>query len=102
MLIRQLVVVGLVGFVSFAANIATAEDAVGPGASFVGADGVSLADASQAFPDRFDITLDSGGEARVEPGRERTIDWTRVIPFLAIHAGCLAVAWVGTSAVAKV
>jgi stearoyl-CoA desaturase (Delta-9 desaturase) len=25
------------------------------------------------------------------------IDWLRVLPFLAIHAGCLAVLWVGTS-----
>jgi hypothetical protein len=55
MLLRKLVVVGLVGFVSFAANIATAEDAVGPSASFVGASGVDFADPSQAFPDRFQI-----------------------------------------------
>ena len=44
--------------------------------------------------------IDSGGETRVEPGSERTIDWTRVIPFLAIHAGCLAVIWVGASTIA--
>ena len=30
----------------------------------------------------------------------RDIDWLRVLPFLAIHAGCLAVVWVGVSATA--
>jgi stearoyl-CoA desaturase (delta-9 desaturase) len=33
------------------------------------------------------------------PHPER-IDWLRVVPFLAMHAGCLAVIWVGASAVA--
>lgn len=63
MLLRKLVVVGLVGFVSFAANIATAEDAVGPNAAFVGAASVSFADPNAAFPDRFQINLndESGG-----------------------------------------
>ena len=28
------------------------------------------------------------------------IDWVRVLPFLALHLGCLAVAWVGVSATA--
>ena len=60
MLLRKLVVVGLVGFVSFAANIATAEDAVGPSASFVGASGVDFADPSQAFGDRFQLNLSAG------------------------------------------
>ena len=44
--------------------------------------------------------IDSGADERVEAGDERRIDWARVLPFLAIHAGCLAVAWVGVSAVA--
>jgi hypothetical protein len=60
MLLRKLVVVGLVGFVSFAANIATAEDAGAPGADFVAVDGVSFADPTQAFTDRFDLNI---GEA---------------------------------------
>ena len=33
------------------------------------------------------------------PNPER-VDWLRVVPFLAMHAGCLAVLWVGASAVA--
>ncbi|MBN8607852.1 MAG: hypothetical protein J0L81_13125 [Caulobacterales bacterium] len=62
MLLRKLVVVGLVGFVSFAANIATAEDAVGPNATFV--DGVSFADPSEAFSDRFSFDLREGDGSR--------------------------------------
>lgn len=62
MLLRKLVVVGLVGFVSFAANIATAEDAVGPNANFV--DGVSFADPSDAFADRFRFDLSEGEHPR--------------------------------------
>lgn len=62
MLLRKLVVVGLVGFVTLAASIATAEDAVGPSASFV--DGVNLADPSEAFTDRFQLSLTPGQEAR--------------------------------------
>lgn len=56
MLLRKLVVVGLVGFVSFAANIATAEDAVGP-SSHVGAANVSFADVNAAFGERFDLRI---------------------------------------------
>lgn len=56
MLIRKLVVVGLVGFVSLAASFATAEDAGAPGASFV--DGVNLQDPDTVFQsDRFGINL---------------------------------------------
>jgi stearoyl-CoA desaturase (delta-9 desaturase) len=44
--------------------------------------------------------FDNGPDASLEPGQERRIDWMRVIPFLGIHVGCLAVLWVGTSAVA--
>jgi hypothetical protein len=61
MLLRKLVVVGLVSFVSFAASIATAEDAVGPSASYVGVNGVSFADPTQPFEsDRFRLSI---GEA---------------------------------------
>ncbi|MEO7742942.1 MAG: acyl-CoA desaturase, partial [Usitatibacter sp.] len=34
------------------------------------------------------------------PGDERRIDWPRVVPFLAIHLGCLGAIWVGASATA--
>jgi len=37
------------------------------------------------------------GEATSEPNR---IDWVRQVPFLAIHAGCFALPWVGASAAA--
>jgi len=33
-------------------------------------------------------------------GDRRRIDWLRQVPFFAIHAGCLALPWVGVSAVA--
>jgi hypothetical protein len=55
MLFRKLVVVGLVGFVSFAANIATAQDAVAP--SNFAIDGVDLADPAQAFANRFEFNV---------------------------------------------
>jgi hypothetical protein len=64
MLFRKLVVVGLAGFLSFAANIATAEDAVGPNASMIGLDGVSFVDPNSAFTDRFDVSIGEGDEAR--------------------------------------
>jgi hypothetical protein len=57
MLLRKLVVVGLVGFVSLAANIATAEDAVGPGAAYVGADDVSFSDQREGFGLPFDLSI---------------------------------------------
>ena len=56
MLIRKLVVVGLVGFVSFAANIATAEDAVGPGSENYAIDGVDFVDPSQALSSRVQLS----------------------------------------------
>ncbi|MEQ1817116.1 MAG: hypothetical protein ABL871_00790 [Terricaulis sp.] len=56
MLLRKLVVVGLVGFVSFAANIATAEDAVGPGSNSYAIDGVDFADPSQALSSRVQLS----------------------------------------------
>jgi len=64
MLLRKLVVVGLVGFVTLAASIATAEDAVGPSASVVAVDGANFADPSTAFTDRFDLTVSAGRENR--------------------------------------
>lgn len=64
MLFRKLVVVGLAGFFSLAANIATAEDAVGPTATFVGIDGVNFSDPSDAFPNRFQVSLAPGEERR--------------------------------------
>jgi len=33
-------------------------------------------------------------------GDPRRIDWLRQVPFLAIHAGCIAIFWVGTSPIA--
>ena len=64
MLLRKLVVVGLVGFVTLAASIATAEDAVGPSTSYVGVDGANFADPSAAFSDRFQLDISPGREAR--------------------------------------
>jgi hypothetical protein len=59
MLIRKLVVVGLVGFVSFAANIATAEDAVDPRSNTFAVDGVDLVDPAQAFTGRVQLSANS-------------------------------------------
>lgn len=65
MLIRKLVVVGLVGIVSFAANFATAEDAGAPQANFVGLDGVDFVDPSTVFADnRFEFRLSEGAAPR--------------------------------------
>ncbi len=64
MLLRRLVVVGLVGFISFAANIATAQDAVAPNTALVGIDGVNFADPSEAFPNRFEFSVSRGAEPR--------------------------------------
>lgn len=65
MRLRKFVVVGLVGFVAFAANIATAEDAAAPGASFVAIDGVSFADPMYAFGgERFEISIGEGASPR--------------------------------------
>ncbi|MGE0739914.1 MAG: hypothetical protein AB7O98_01125 [Hyphomonadaceae bacterium] len=57
-------VVGLAGFFSLAANIATAEDAAGPSASFVAVDGVSFADPGDAFGNRFDFSFGAGADRR--------------------------------------
>jgi len=62
MLLRRLVVVGLVGLISAAANFATAEDAGSPNANYVvGLDGVDFVDPSDAFRDnRFEISMSDG------------------------------------------
>jgi hypothetical protein len=65
MLLRKLVVVGLVGLVSFAANFATAEDAGAPKANYVGLDGVNFVDPSDVFTDnRFQVSISDGSAAR--------------------------------------
>lgn len=82
MLIRKLVLVGLVGFVSFAANIATAEDAAAPSPSIVGIDGVNFVDPNEAFGgDRFRLSFSEGGASRfgnlaksAEPRRDNLSD----------------------------
>lgn len=64
MLIRKLVVVGLVGFFSLAASIATAEDAAAP-VNSVALDGVNLADPSAELRnDRFHFNVNQGAESR--------------------------------------
>ncbi|MEZ5970348.1 MAG: hypothetical protein R3C31_00895 [Hyphomonadaceae bacterium] len=55
MLLRKLVVVGLVGFVSFAANIATAEDAVDPSLNSYAIDGVNFDDPTLALSNRVQL-----------------------------------------------
>jgi hypothetical protein len=64
MLLRKLVVVGLAGLFSVVANVATAEDAAGPTASFIGADEVSFVDPSDAFGPRFNLNIRPAGEPR--------------------------------------
>jgi hypothetical protein len=65
MLARKLVVVGLVGLVSFAASFATAEDAGAPQGAYVGVEGANLVDPSDPFRDnRFDLTVDEGSAPR--------------------------------------
>ena len=41
-----------------------------------------------------------GGAGGVDAGDPRRIDLLRQVPFVAIHAGCLALPWVGASPVA--
>jgi len=43
--------------------------------------------------------IDSSAASPVE-GDGRSIDWLRIAPFIAIHAGCLAVLWTGWSVTA--
>ncbi len=79
MLLRKLVVVGLVGFVSLAANIASAQEAGAP-TSFVAVEGVNLEDPSDAFANRFQVRVGNGNGARfanlapVDPGTRSDSD----------------------------
>lgn len=83
MLLRKLVVVGLAGLFSFAANIATAEDAVGPTATLVGASGVSFTDPADSLVSRFDLSISPGAEPRFtrlapsEPDAREAPDYRR-------------------------
>ncbi len=77
MLLRKLVVVGMAGLLSFVANVATAEDAAGPTASYVAMSGVDFADPSEAFDNRFALRLGEGAEprfARLAPSDTRARD----------------------------
>ncbi|MDT8310178.1 MAG: acyl-CoA desaturase [Methylophaga sp.] len=44
--------------------------------------------------------FDNGGSQPPIRTGSREIDWLRIIPFIALHLACLAVFWVGVSAVA--
>jgi len=44
--------------------------------------------------------FDSSVLPEIDPGRERDIDWGRLLPFIGMHVACLGVIWVGVSAVA--
>lgn len=44
--------------------------------------------------------FDNGEAGPSAPVGSRQIDWLRIIPFIALHLACLAVFWVGVSAVA--
>jgi hypothetical protein len=85
MLLRKLVVVGLVGLVSFAANFATAEDAGAPKSNFVGLDGVNFVDPSDVFSDnRFELRVGEGVGPRfsnfapiANPDGGRDVDYRR-------------------------
>ena len=84
MLLRKLVVVGLVGFVSFAANIATAEDAGAPNSSFVGVDNANFVDPSAAFANRFDLGFNEA--AQITCGLHHVGDGLFARPILRMKA----------------
>jgi len=45
--------------------------------------------------------VDSAAVATAEPaGDARAVDWPRVVPFVAIHLGCIGVVWTGISTTA--
>ena len=84
MLLRRLVVVGVVGFVSLAANFATAEDAAAPNRSSA-VDGVSFVDPDAVFGDRFQLDVGptaptrfastpSGGFRRFSSDSDRSVE----------------------------
>lgn len=64
MLLRKLVVVGLVGFVSFAANIATADEAMAPNTSYAALDGVSFVEQPGEFANggRLNLSFSDGAD----------------------------------------
>lgn len=77
MRVRKLVVVGLVGILTFAANIASAQEASAP-ADYAALDNVSFSDAqSDISSDRFRLNIGAGDDPRFNnftpsPQRERT------------------------------
>jgi len=42
----------------------------------------------------------SSTQAPLDPAERDRVDWTRIVPFVGMHLACLAVVWVGVSAVA--
>jgi stearoyl-CoA desaturase (delta-9 desaturase) len=59
--------------------------------------------AAGAPPSRLRVALRAwfdSAAAPVDPADGKRIDWLRVLPFVALHLGCLAVLWVGWSATA--
>ncbi len=66
MLLRKLVVVGLVGLINCAAQIATAQEADAPPPSFVALDGVSFADThlASSFSDQISLDIGRAGDFR--------------------------------------
>ncbi|TDR45842.1 Delta-9 acyl-phospholipid desaturase [Tahibacter aquaticus] len=44
--------------------------------------------------------IDTGADAAAAAEAGQRIDWLRAVPFIGLHLACLAVFWVGTSAVA--
>ncbi|KPK44299.1 MAG: hypothetical protein AMJ65_03440 [Phycisphaerae bacterium SG8_4] len=45
--------------------------------------------------------VDDGADVdRTSDGPAQKVDWLRVMPFLALHLGCIAVIWTGWSTVA--
>ena len=50
-----------------------------------------------SFFRKFALWFDTGAVAVAPTDDHRTVDWVRVIPFVGMHAACLAVIWVGWS-----
>ncbi len=50
-----------------------------------------------SFLKKFALWFDTGAVAVAPTDNPRTVDWVRVIPFVGMHAACLAVIWVGWS-----
>lgn len=48
----------------------------------------------------FDSEAQPAAEAEVSGQQARTVNWQRVIPFVAVHLACLSIIWVGWSPVA--